>query len=233
MIALPDLLEPIVASLTYTATPTETTYDSIKNTTTFKLCCTGGLRPCSIVYVNDIKYSVLSVVPDESITIKGTFVGTSFALTTDPPFYLHGTIRSAGGEVAMIRDGHDKYPMVYLYEPITERHFGKESSIDYEAEIRLFFLDITDFQNFKTNEHYLYAINQMRWYALEFLKALQKKTCTFGEVEDYRLTSYALIGTDVLEAGVIKNIFADNLSGVELILTLPVLKNSVCKPCTC
>jgi hypothetical protein len=229
-----DILEPIVADLGLSYTSSTHTYNAQTNLTFIELCCTGYLRPCSNIQINGLPYSIEGVTPNVGITIKGNLnlVG-EVTITSTPPFYFHGTIINTSKDVVRIRDGHDKYPMVYLYEPISERYFNSESPIEYEVEVRLFFLDLNDFKNWKTDEHYLYSINPMRYLALEFINRLNKDRCTVNQVENYKLTSYANIGTEILETGVIKSIFANNLSGVELILTIQVLKSSSCKKCNC
>jgi len=83
-----------------------------------------------------------------------------------------------------------------------------------------------DFENWLTDDHYDKAINGMYENAESFIDTTEYSSIV-NEVEQYKIISHAKFGWHD-KNGHVKNVFNMNLSGVELRLTLPILREKEC-----
>jgi len=120
-----------------------------------------------------------------------------------------------------------KTPLIWLLGSITSERFGRESTIQFEADLRLFFLDETDIVNYYTSNHISNVVYPMEQLVDEFLETI-KRDRNFGTIESWEIIDFARFGVEN-EQGMIKNILDANLSGVELRLTLKKYKEN----CNC
>jgi hypothetical protein len=146
------------------------------------------------------------------------------------PDYLHGTIRGANKE----RVPHNEnlsYPFVYLFEIIAQNVPAERDSIIAQApDLRLFFLDQADFEDWYTDDHYENAIVPMRALADAFYDAANRSTL-LSHIGARTFINHANWGVFADNNGHLTNLLSDNLSGVELQIQLPVFIDLTCNIC--
>ena len=113
---------------------------------------------------------------------------------------------------------------------LTDTIQNDDSSLDREADLRLFFLAPSNFQDWKTDDHYTGAILPMRSLAYNFIDILNKST-KIARFDSYTLTNRVNFGVYVTDRGNTERIFNDNMSGVEMRITLPIKKDLTCNGC--
>jgi len=143
------------------------------------------------------------------------------------PFYLSGTKIAANNEWSKVSNSLlVKTPIVWLLELIRFKSYGRESTIDFESELRLFFLDETNVTQYYTSDHRLNVVSPMTQLALEFIETIGSFR-QYQTVDQYEIITFSRFGVEQ-DQGVFKNILDANLSGVELRLTLTKYKQN-CK----
>jgi hypothetical protein len=143
------------------------------------------------------------------------------------PYWITGTKTSANREWT-IADNNllDKTPLVWLLELIKYKSFGKESTLEFESNLRVFILDETNITNFYVEDHREQVVMPMQNLADEIVKLINENR-KFQRVLDYEINSFSRFGSEV-ENGMFKNILDANLSGVELSFRLVKYKEN-CK----
>lgn len=143
------------------------------------------------------------------------------------PFYLSGTKIAANSEWSKVSNSlMAKTPVVWLLELIRFKSYGRESTIDFESDLRLFFLDETNVTQFYTSDHRSNVVSPMTELASEFINTIGSLR-QFKTVDQYEIITFSRFGVEQ-DQGVFKNILDANLSGVELRLTLTKYKQN-CK----
>ena len=230
---IPDVIETIINSLSFSVAITSVT--NTASETVIGVCNTGHISPFSSVVINGVTYEVRTVAYNENITLSMVVTpAVGDLITIAAPFYFHGTTRTTGADVIRIKNGDLKYPMVYLFEPLEERFNEDDNNpVNRTAVIRLFLLDISNFSDWSTDEHYLYAINPMRNLAERFIEAL-KASPLFSKLGNYKIISHAKIGQLLNRSTHLKSLFADKASGVELKINIGLYDDCVCTAlCDC
>jgi hypothetical protein len=230
-----DIIETIVNGLSATTT-VKTVADNGNGTYTLGVCCTYHIQPYCYVTINAVQYLVTDITNNESITIEAgaaPLVGDIVEIAA--PNYFHGTRPATNEELAEIEDVSDKMPMVYLFEVISESFSNdEEERIERESTLRLFFLGGANFDNWYTDDHYKYAIVPMRNLVFQFINAVNADQCTFADFDNYTLINHAKFGVFTDNNGHTNRFFNEDLSGVEMRVTLPVFKDFACSDaCNC
>ena len=192
-------------------------YDSV---TTFTMIC-------------DTKYlrvgkKVTKVVEDEYIEVTPLLVGSpnlDGKIYLPPPFYISGTKMATNREWTIsTSDMTSKTPLAWLLELIRLEKQGRGSSVNWRSDLRMFFLDETDIQNYYTKDHRDNVVEPMSRLAQLFMKVIDEDL-TFESIDDYELITFSRFGVET-ERGMFENILDANLSGVELRLTLGKYKGN-------
>jgi len=156
----------------------------------------------------------------------GTFGSGPYELPA--PFYIHGTKKATNREWTIsTNDLTQKTPIIWLLGPVRYTAFGRESSKEYEADLRLFFLDETDPTNYYTEDHLEQVVWPMEQLANEFLLTLQNDS-NYATIDQWEVIEFSRFGTEQ-DNGFFQNILDANLSGVELRFTLTRYKKNICK----
>ncbi len=143
------------------------------------------------------------------------------------PYFVPGTKLAANREWTISTpDLTAKTPLIWLLEIIRERRFGKDSTILFESDVRIFFLDETNIKEFYTEDHRREVVKPMIELAEAFLDVVRNDR-SFVTFDDYQLITFSRFGVEA-ENGVFQNILDANLSGVELQFTLSKYKEN-CK----
>jgi len=185
--------------------------------TTLNVNATFHVRRGMSITINAVDFVVTSVVIDTTIIITGLPVGVPF-YSVAPPFYFHGTPIGINQEI----NGESvskKAPMIYLYEVFPETEMDENSSIIRESDIRLFFLDDADFENFDTEDYYALRLEGLNSLVDQFILAYRKSRSFFSFDTTFKRTNFTKWGVIANNKGAIKNIFDDELTGIELTFT--------------
>ena len=221
-----DILETLVSELSFTEKISAITDDGSK--TTLSVCATHHVRRCSTVSIDTIDYMVLEVVDNTSITIEGVITeGEEYTIAA--PKYFHGTRVTTHAERTHL-DSADKVPAVYLWEIVREK-FNKEPDayIERESDLQIFFIDDSNFTQDSNDTTYLNVINPMRNLADDFISLLESKTALIGDLTSYDMINHEVFGIFKRDEGHFDNFFGgEQLSGVELSINLPILKELIC-----
>jgi len=224
-----DIIETIVDALTLTF-KVDSVVDNGDDTYTIYTCNTLHLQVGYPVTINNVEYEILSIVRGVSITVSGSALPPTADFTIAAPLYFHGTVIKAQEDMLTIGDSDNVFnrtPFIYLKEIISDKKYasGSVSPLDRETTLRMFFLTMSDFANWKTAEHYEMSITPMRNLIENFIDKLEKSPL-IGKFEDYETTNHVNFGVYVDAKGHTGSVFVDHLSGIELNITLPFYKQN-------
>lgn len=143
------------------------------------------------------------------------------------PFYISGTKLATNREWTLADSNlMRKTPIIWLLETIDETRFGRGDSREFEATLRIFFLDETDIKNYYTEDHRREVVLPMQKLVSEFVSVINSDV-RFKTIEEYRMKSFSRFGVEN-EQGMFQNVLDANLSGVELTISLTKFKSN-CK----
>jgi len=144
-------------------------------------------------------------------------------ITLPTPYWITGT-RTATNREWTIKDNNllDKTPIVWLLETLRFRQYGRQSTYDFDADLRIFFLDETDPVNYYTADHRENVVYPMQNLANEFISTIARLR-KFKVIDDFELITFSRFGVEQ-QPGMFQNILDANLSGVELRITLTMYK---------
>jgi len=182
-----------------------------------------------------VQTEVTSVVDNQDGTIIFLVLDNFVLELTEIIFYVpndvkvkHGTIIDGNIQLTTIKDGEDKYPLIFQHEITRETFFNdKRNKLERESEVDLFFLCVADFKEWQIAEHNKFAIKPMRELALKFIEEL-KTSNGIGEFDTFEILDHVKFGVYTTEKGHTERMFNDNLSGVQLRMTIPFLKTCCC-----
>lgn len=230
MIPTVDLIEELVNGFNPSSMITNVV-DNGGGNITITVCNTLNIREQSIFKIGEDEFTAIAV---DTQYREISYISESLPTTNDliygsVPFYFHGTPMATGSEITHILETSNKLPMIYLLEIITDnKDNDPESSIDRLSTVSLFFLDEANFGDWDTDQHYSEAIVPMMNYAELFVSYLND-TPNVGRIDNYDLTYHAKFGLNIrTTGGHIQNLFPEKLSGVQLRITLPILKSLSC-----
>lgn len=175
----------------------------------------------------------------KEVSINSYFVVTGVTITIPEtidlvlPYYYHGTVMSTNSELNMTKISSDKFPMIYCLEVFREVYNSNPAdAIERESSMRLFFLTENNFKNWITEDHYENVINPLRSMLDSFVSGVNDGV-GFGKIEDFTTTNHVNFGTFTANEGHLKNLFDDNLSGIELEVTIPIVRDMDCSTKYC
>ena len=207
------------------------------------------LKPCMKIQIkqttgNFLMLEVVEVVNNNyfEAVFDGTLVQLEDEFFVEAGSFVHGTLPMADVEVNRIGNGNPTkqnfkpLPLVYHQEIYRKQKQTIESSYDYIAQnLRIYFLDdYLQKTEWLTDDHYNNIIYQMENYANFFVENLKndiKIDRQYIEFNTHDIIFRVKTGEYVSGKNV-KSVFARNLSGVELVISLAVNKN-FCDNNTC
>ena len=195
-------------------------------------CCTYWLRPCKTITIDSVEYKIQSFVQNESLTIKGDIVPGVNTFTITPPYYKHGTPMATNNELFHV-DNDQQLPLVWLLEILTQSVFeNEENPLNYSSDLRLFFLDEYDPEDDLTSDIYTDIIRPMQSMVDEFIKEVRKDG-NYNDVDEYRTINWSKFGVYTTNKGSTSKILDAYLSGIEVKITLDIMKIENCNDCVC
>lgn len=233
MIPIVDILKDVVVNIDKVVK-----IDSIEDlgNDTYKIltCDTKWASICKQVVIDVNLYEIIEVEKDEYITAKPVLSGSNptgeTQLTLEKLNYFHGTPYAVASELVRIQDETERMPLIWLYEVIRENREPKSSRelIRRTANLRIFLMN-SHLSDWKTSEHYDYAIEQMSDLADSLINDIDNNG-NFASPQSYEIIPRAKFG-ELVNNGNNNIILNDNLSGVELNFNLRVKKGAYDKKC--
>ena len=141
------------------------------------------------------------------------------AIRVENPNFYHGTPYATNTKLsAGTIPSRDRFPMVYLGEPLLERIPATGSS--WKVEIPntfLFFLDADDYANNDTDLSYEEVILGLRRLVEAFMLAVQGDACCFNNDEqEFEIKNHVKFGEEGANGNHVQSIFNYRMSGVEV-----------------
>jgi len=124
-------------------------------------------------------------------------------------------------------DSSNKQWKVIEVENIGEEEYDQTSNIERRSDIRVFFLDDNNPEQFDNVDYRQKVVSPMIALKDEFLRVINSNVL-FENYGSCRTRPITRFGNED-EKGSIENILDENLSGVELRITLPINKSGNCK----
>jgi len=206
-------------------------YDSNADKT--YICNTKWMKVGQIVEdSNDNQYRILTIEYNEWVTWEPIDPNNQNDLegviTLPSPYWITGTQLAANREWTISSPNLSaKLPLVWLLEVLRMRKYGMESTYDFDADVRMFFLDETNVLQYYTEDHRNNVMYPMEKLCEEFLNVVNEDA-RFVRYDDYELITFSRFGTERTD-GMFANILDANLSGVELRIRLIKYKaNCIC-----
>lgn len=228
-----ELLLPIINAIDKSIS-VDSIVDNLDGTFTLFTCDTGWATTSTIrnVVIDGNYYFIVGILPDAWIKVQGTVLPDVTEFDLYSPFPFHGTVIAQRELLNEIKHSSDKMPMVWLHE-ITREDFENNSltAIDRKSECDLYFLVDADWQNWLTLDHDRYAIRPMRNLIDRFMAVLEDSTLIENDNGlPFTIYDHAKFGEYLESKGHTNLVFADKLSGSQLRINIPFLKES---DCTC
>jgi len=223
-----QILETFINGLDFSQAVISAEFDG--TTTNITVDNTYHLRKMMTIAIDDIEDVTVNSVLDNIVNVTGDYSSASI-IVIPTPFYFDGTPTATNVLLGSISNSADKTPMIYLFQTLLERRIKRPgSSIDYEATVKLFFLD-NSLLEWTTSAHYDNVIDRMR----SVLDFFEEKIFDIGNavfesdlIEEVDIIDYPNFGQFTKDQGFKNSIFDNNFSGVEMRIKLPVLKNVEC-----
>lgn len=198
------------------------------------LCSNKWLRVGDIITdITNHTFEVLTIANDY-IIIKITNVNNKLSkgenVSIKAPKFLFGTHTSANNEYMMYsNDNVNRLPLIWLVEAISIEEYGLMSSLEQKPSLKFYFLDENNPVEYLNEDYRLNVVSPMIALKDELIRVIQENKY-FGLIERWKTRTITRFGNEN-EKGVFENILNDNLSGVELVIDIPIFKPS--KKCKC
>lgn len=195
------------------------------------------LRECLILTIDDNKYKVVELGEEdddvyfilEKMKSSTPDLENVTEIVLNKPTFIHGTVPASNIEIS--QDCIDM-PIIYLYEIFENNKQSLESNLDTIAfNLRLFFLSDYD-DEWLTTDHYNNVIYQMQNLMFLFVENLKKDSYIDDDYilrNAYKYYNRSKLGSFKGNKGNEKGLFDRKLSGVELVINLPIKKVNNCK----
>jgi hypothetical protein len=221
-----DFIESIVAQMTPTI-QIDSVVDNGDGSQTLSICDTYWIRKYLDITIDGNSYVVSSFIKDTSITIPSTTLVTVDTFVLTAPYYFHGSPMQVNNEFMISKKDANKYPLIYLFESLTDSHYNELDARDKDTNLRMFFLDSFANKRDEVDAHYsnvIVPLNASLNYFVELLKS-DSTTLPFS----YDVTNRVKVGTYSTNEGNTSQIFDDPLDGVEFVSTVTLMKSDECK----
>lgn len=225
MIIAPDILERFVNQLPLTFPVLAASYNGVQTTFTLEtiLHLRAGLN---VQIVGGPSVGVVGVNHDlNTFQVVGDFRSAQ-AITLPTPFFFHGTPYAVNSHISRLSDA-SKVPMIYLLEIIRQQVGDPINDRARYTQVRLFFLDVANYADWDTDQHYSNVIAPQMTLVEYFIEQMRQTRNLILDDRGGYIIAHAKFGEFVNDKGHLQSIFNDRLSGVELNIEL-LLK---VKPC--
>ena len=178
------------------------------------------------------EYRVTDIVFNESITVVPIDSAPLFSGSTvvAPEItFLHGSPISTNEEYNKVldRDSLKKTPFIWLLESYEYENGSRDSSIVASYSARLFFLDLY-YREWLNDEHNELAIKPMENLVRAFKNVIETDY-SFKTLDSFRSRVRPRFGVEVANKGSRDKIINEDLSGVEVNMSIELFDLSICK----
>lgn len=178
------------------------------------------------------KYKVIGYKFDEYLELKPIghaelFTGSIVLGPT--PIFMSGTPSSVNNEYLRIKGQRtlDKTPFVWLLESYEYDDLPLDSSVEYAYDAKFFLMDWANEKKWRNEDHNDIVIKPMENLARMIIDYIEDDY-SFKRLGTKRIRPRSRFGVEVTNKGNTKKIINEDLSGVELSLTLELYDLSVC-----
>lgn len=219
---LVSILRSVISSMQITI-KARSVQDNLDGTFTVLTRNTQYLNINSILAVNGSDYFVSSIQNNESVTLVGSPVLLG-DFDIPAPLFIPDTPQGTNNELILRSTDMSRHPLIWLLENFPTNYTLDGSPSIAEARVRLFFLNPSQDDSWLESDHRINCIEPMLNLTDEFITNLVDKVS--GKIEAFTVTNRIRFGNT---SGTAK-ILDENLSGVELDLTIPIKKWAInCK----
>lgn len=191
-------------------------------------CNTLWLTLNRTITIGSVDYIITDIMPNEWVKVSGASLPVLSEFDIYAPHFFYGTVLAQNEQMNLIPNSLNKLPMIWLHEITRERFETDETLIiDRESDCDLYFMTDADFTDWLTPQHNQYAIMPMRNLIDSFIDTARNS----ARVQDnlsYEIMDHAKFGTYLESKGHVKHIFMDKLSGSQLKISIPFLKDMTC-----
>ncbi len=178
------------------------------------------------------EYRVTDIVFNESIAVVPIGSAPLFSGSTvvAPEItFLHGSPISTNEEYNKVldKDSLKKTPFIWLLESYEYENGSRDSSIVASYSARLFFLDLY-YREWLNDEHNELAIKPMENLVRAFKNVIETDY-SFKTLESFRSRVRPRFGVEVANKGSRDKIINEDLSGVEVNMSIELFDLSICK----
>lgn len=178
------------------------------------------------------EYRVTEIVFNESITVIAIGSAPLFSGSTvvAPEItFLHGSPISTNEEYNKVldRDSLKKTPFIWLLESYEYENGSRDSSVVASYSARLFFLDLY-YREWLNDEHNELAIKPMENLVQAFKNVIETDY-SFKTLDSFRSRVRPRFGVEVANKGSRDKIINEDLSGVEVNMSIELFDLSICK----
>ena len=229
-----DLFKSVIEALTQTISINSV--DVSGNTYKFNVSKTYWARPSILnksratkVTIDSVVYDIESVVYNTSISVTTTDdLSNAESLTIAAPIYINGTYNAVNDTRSKANKTYDNCPFVWLVEPfVADERKDRLSIIQSQPDLTLLFLDNANSRDWTTDDHYSNVIQPMDELVEAFYQKILKTRASFGRISNWRVVRHAKFGKQS-DFSHINSIINENTSGIEVRLTIEILKNLSC-----
>jgi hypothetical protein len=195
-------------------------------TQTISLCFNKWVRVGHYLTDSSDKQWLIQSITNNSIVVKKPTGATDLVLHQElelkNPKFLFGTRFSANMEYLKAKG----LPLIWLIETIRETEYNYGSSIERSSQLRFFLLDENNPKQYINDDYRKNVVTPMYGLKDEFLRVINSNTL-FKGYESVEVRPITRFGNEN-EKGYAGNILDDNLSGIELSITLDIYRRKNC-----
>lgn len=221
-----DIIRDLVAQLRVKVIVRSVT-DNLDGTFTITTCDTKHINIGLTFTIASVVYTVVSFVKDTSFIVSGASTISVSSFFLDAPKFWHGSILETNKNLVGIMNMEEKVPMVFLRRPYRDTFFNRNETNDRESDCTIYFLTEDLFDQYDIDERDKECIEPMRSMLYSFVELL-KDNYQIGVIESFQVENKEKFGV-VPSKGTEKVLFDTPLSGCELSLSIPVMRNYKCK----
>jgi hypothetical protein len=143
--------------------------------------------------------------------------------------YLHGSPSSTNNEYARIKGTRtlNKTPFIWLLVSYEQNDLPADSSILASYNARLFFMDWANTPKWRNDQHNELVIKPMENLSKAFIDVIEADY-TFKRLDGYTRRPRPRFGVEISDKGSDKTIIHENLSGIDLSVTLEMYDTALC-----
>lgn len=213
--------------------------DKMDRNVTVKLIAGNDVTTCGVKWAavnkvvqdgNGTDFTVTAVNYDTDVITLADATGFTGNMVLQKPYFFVGTPMATNAEWKKASSNEFlKTPFIWMVEPTPERFDYSGASIERESDIRLEFLDSNNVTDWITKQTHDFKLQSLYNMYEEFVNAIEAnpifQTDLFVAATVRNLTKF---GTESA-SGFESNIIDANLTGLDVRMTLPIIKLYGCK----